>query len=198
MMLIVMQIPTIAWIQSFLLLIVGDKASSGANVVNVPPPVSTGQDSTECNSIWSFVATPSECFLADQLESRDQYKLTNCGTVTVKGTPEQKVLCLFDLCSTDNWATAGLLKTVTHQFLKPFSGIVRTMTGNRRMELPRVLIKVKLDESWLKLVCFVVPDIGLASKLILNHCGLSDWLKVLIYFQSSSTNLQVQLVFLSG
>ena len=130
---------------------------AAATPASLPPPEATGQDSTECNSIRSFAATPSECYLADQLESRDQMKLTNCGTVTVKGTPEQHVLCLFDLCSTDNWAAAGLLKKVSHQFLRPFNGIVRTMTGNRRMELPRVLIKVKLDESWLQLVCLVVP-----------------------------------------
>merc|ERR1712082_200108 len=80
---------------------------AAANVVSVPPSVSTGQDSTECNSIRSFAATSSECFLADQLESRDQMKLTNCGTVIVKGNPQQHVLCLFDLCSTNNWATAG-------------------------------------------------------------------------------------------
>ena len=92
-------------------------------------------------------------------------KLTNCGTVCVKGIPEQHVLCLFDLCSTDNWATAGLLKKVTHQFLKPFNGIVRTMTGNRKMELPRVLIKVKLDNSWLRLVCLVIPEIGYKAHL---------------------------------
>merc|ERR1712030_68917 len=62
-----------------------------ATPASLPPPESAGQDSTECNSIRSFAATPSECFLADQLESRDQMKLTNCGTVTVKGTPEQHV-----------------------------------------------------------------------------------------------------------
>merc|ERR1712120_50099 len=118
--------------------------------------MSTGLDSTECNSIRSFAATLSECFLADQMESRDQMEMTNCGSVTVKGTPEHDVLRLFDLCSTDNWATAGLLKKVTHQFLKPFDGIVRTMTGNRRMELPRVLIKVKLDKSRIRLVCLIV------------------------------------------
>merc|ERR1712082_221139 len=112
-----------------------------------PPPESTGQDTTECNSIRSFAASPSECFLANQMESQDQHKLTNCGTVTLKGTPEQKVLCLFDLCSTDNWATLGLLKTVQHSYLRPFSGIVRTMAGSKRMELPRVLIRVKLDKS---------------------------------------------------
>ena len=33
------------------------------------------------------------------------------------------------------------------------------------MELPRVLIRVKLDESWLKLVCLVVPDIGIKAHL---------------------------------
>ena len=33
------------------------------------------------------------------------------------------------------------------------------------MELPRVLIKVKLDESWLALVCLVVPEIGYKAHL---------------------------------
>merc|ERR1712208_126699 len=91
--------------------------------------------------------------------------LTNCGTVIVKGTPQQHVLCLFDLCSTDNWCTAGLLKRVNHQFIKPFNGIVRTMTGNRRMELPRVIIRVKLNDSWIRLVCLVVPEIGYKAHI---------------------------------
>merc|ERR1711895_56035 len=91
------------------------------------------------------------------LHKSNRQRTCCCGTVVIKGNPQQQVLCLFDLCSTDNWATAGLLKKVNHQFLKPFNGIVRTMTGNRRMELPRVLIKVKLDDSWLRLVCLVVP-----------------------------------------
>ena len=61
--------------------------TTGASVACVPPPMSTQLESTECNRIRSFAATLSECFLADQMESRDQHKLTNCGLVTVKGTP---------------------------------------------------------------------------------------------------------------
>ena len=99
------------------------------------------------NSIRCFDATPTECYLADQLEGRDQHRLTNCGTVTVKGSPNQQVLCLFDLCSTDNWATVGMLKTVQHQYLQPFDGLVRTMNGSKRCKLPRVLIRVQLDAS---------------------------------------------------
>ena len=139
--------------------------TAGASVASVPPPMSSQLESTECNSIRSFAATLSECYLADQMESRDQHKLTNCGSVTVKGTPQQDVLCLFDLCSTDNWATASLLKKVTHQYLQPFDGIVRTMNANKRMQLPRVLIRVKLDEGWIRLVCLIVPEIGYKARV---------------------------------
>ena len=115
------------------------------------------------NSIRCFNASPSECYLADQLEAQDQHKLTNCGTVTLKGSPNQNVLCLFDLCSTDNWATQGMLKTVQFSYLQPFNGLVRTMNGSKRMVLPRVVVRVQLDETWLKLVCLVVPDIGIKA-----------------------------------
>ena len=33
------------------------------------------------------------------------------------------------------------------------------------MELPRVEIRVKLDDTWLKMVCLVVPDIGLKAAI---------------------------------
>ena len=33
------------------------------------------------------------------------------------------------------------------------------------MELPRVLIRVKLDESWIRLVCLIVPEIGYKAHI---------------------------------
>ena len=33
------------------------------------------------------------------------------------------------------------------------------------MQLPRVLIRVKLDEGWIKLVCLIVPEIGYKAHI---------------------------------
>ena len=67
---------------------------ANAAPASAPQPETVGQDVTEVNSIRCFDATPTECYLADQLEGRDQHRLTNCGTVTVKGSPNQQVLSL--------------------------------------------------------------------------------------------------------
>ena len=142
---------------------------ASAAPASAPQPETVGQDITEVNSIRCFNASPSECYLADQMEAQDQYKLANCGTVTLKGSPPQRVLCMFDLCSTDNWVTQGMLKTVQFSYLQPFNGLVRTMNGSKRMVLPRVMVRVQLDESWLKIVCLVVPDIGVKAKIESNR-----------------------------
>ena len=43
------------------------------------------------------------------------------------------------------------------------------MNGSKRMVLPRVVVRVQLDETWLKLVCLVVPDIGVKAKIESNR-----------------------------
>ena len=39
------------------------------------------------------------------------------------------------------------------------------MNGSKRCKLPRVLVRVQLDDTWLKLVCLVVPDIGIKAAI---------------------------------
>ena len=43
--------------------------------------------------------------------------------------------------------------------------MVKTLNGIKKMELPRVEVRVKLDDTWLKMVCLVVPDIGVKAAI---------------------------------
>ena len=124
---------------------------------------------TEVNSIRCFNATPTECFLANQLEIEDQYRLSNCGSVLLKGNPNQHVVTMFDLCSTDSWVSQSTLKRVQFNYLKPFNGLVKTMNGIKKMILPRVEVRVQLDATWLRIVCLVVPDIGVKAPIESNR-----------------------------
>ena len=110
---------------------------AGAAVTSTPQPEIV--EITEVNSIRCFNATPTECFLANQLESEDQYRLSNCGSVLLKGGPlgDQHVVTMFDLCSTDKWVSQGTLKRIQFKHLRPFNGLVKTMNGIKKMKLPR-------------------------------------------------------------
>ena len=101
------------------------------------------------------------------MESQDQVRLTNVGTVLIKGGPngDRHVVTMFDLCSTDNWVSQATLKHIQYKFLRPFNGLVKTLNGIKKMELPRVEVRVKLDDTWLKMVCLVVPDIGVKAAI---------------------------------
>ena len=72
--------------------------------IDMGAPQKEGVEITEVNSIRCFSASPTECYLANQMESQDQVRLTNVGTVLIKGGPngDRHVVTMFDLCSTDN------------------------------------------------------------------------------------------------
>ena len=140
---------------------------AGAAITSTPQQEKV--EITEVNSIRCFNATPTECFLANQLEVEDQYKLSNCGSVLLKGNPNQNVVCMFDLCSSDNWVTQSTLKIIQFSYLQPFNGLVKTMNGTKRMILPRVEVRVQLDATWLRIVCLVVPDIGVKAPIESNR-----------------------------
>ena len=82
--------------------------------IDMGAPQKEGVEITEVNSIRSFSASPTECYLANQMEGQDQVRLTNVGTVLIKGGPngDRNVVTMFDLCSTDNWCSQATLKQI--------------------------------------------------------------------------------------
>ena len=77
-------------------------------------PQKEGAEITEVNSIRTFSASLAECYLADKMEGQDQVRLTNVGTVLIKGgsTGDRHVITMFDLCSSDNWCSQATLRNI--------------------------------------------------------------------------------------
>merc|ERR1712002_1286361 len=76
---------------------------------------------------------------------------------------------MFDLCSSDNWVTQSTLKTIQFNYLQPFNGLAKTMNGTKHMILPRVEVRVQLDATLLRIVCLVVPGIGVKAPIESNR-----------------------------
>ena len=76
----------------------------------------------------------------NKMEGKDQVQLTNLRTVLIKRgiNGDRHVVTMFDLFSSDNWCSQATLKHVQYKFLKPFNGLIKTLNGIKKMELPKV------------------------------------------------------------
>ena len=78
-----------------------------------------------------------------------------------RGETIATALCLFDLCSTDNWVVTSYAEQIKAPQCGQFEGLVHTITGAKRWSMPKFRIRIKKDDGqWTSIMAIGCSNIG--------------------------------------